>query len=52
MGAFRAIGSLHGRLDQTGSVRWSVSNDQPFIAIADGGVIGSSGSSMVKMEVL
>ncbi len=29
--------------DATGNVRWSVPNDQPQIATADGGVIGQSG---------
>ncbi len=29
--------------DQTGNVRWSVPNEQPQIATADGGVIGQSG---------
>jgi hypothetical protein len=29
--------------DQSGSVRWSVPNDYPQIATADGGLIGGSG---------
>ena len=29
--------------DATGSVRWSVPNDQPLAALADGGVLGQSG---------
>jgi hypothetical protein len=31
--------------DATGSVRWAVPNDQPQIALADGGVIGQSGTT-------
>jgi len=30
-------------LDQSGNLRWSVPNDSPYIATADGGVIGTSG---------
>jgi len=32
-------------LDQSGNLKWSVPNDNPQIATADGGVIGASGAS-------
>jgi len=36
------------KANQSGDVKWSVPNDSPQIATADGGVIGSSGITYDK----